>query len=460
MSDEYDVIVVGAGTGGAIAARFAQKFGLKTLLVDRKAREDIGKKICGDALPGEIFDQLGIAPPKGDELDHEVKGARLLSPDGSKEFKMIDEKQAGYLVNRHKFGQRLVNDAISEGVEFWDKVHVKRAIQDGFDVKGIEITDSEGNLKTLRSKILIDASGFYSLIRDNVKSNYIEKDIAPEDTILCYREIVNIEGEVDSPDYITIHLTQDLAPGGYIWYFPKGPNQINIGLGGPQEAGKKVGSIIKKRYEENVFKKYVKNEYDIVSSGAGAVPVRRPLWSLVDNGIMMVGDSACQVNPLHGGGIDTSMLAGYMAASTAKKAIEEGDTSINGLWEYNEEFMRGKGAQFAALDILRIALQHFTDEDLNFGLKNEILSGEDILEIAYAGGLKLTALDAIKKVFKIGLINTITHGELIINLAYVHKLMTDIKKLYEAFPGREKIENFELWKKRVEEIYKKIKGAF
>ena len=84
--------------------------------------------------------------------------------------------------------------------------------------------------------------------------------------------------------------------------------------------------------------------------------------------------------------------------------------------------MRSQGAQFAALDILRIALQHFKDEDLNFGLKKEILGGKDILQIAYAGELKLSMLDALVRVFRIGLIDSFLHAELIINLAYVHKL--------------------------------------
>ncbi|MHA1681379.1 MAG: geranylgeranyl reductase family protein [Promethearchaeota archaeon] len=461
MSDVYDVIVVGSGTGGAIAARFAKKFGLKTLLLDRKPREKIGEKICGDALGSEIFDLIGIMHPVGKELAYKLKGARLLSPDKSKEFFMVDEKQTGYLVNRREFGQRLLNEALAEELEFMDDVHVKRAIQEDGYVKGVEFKDKDGNLVRKEAKIVIDASGFYSRIRENLESDYIEKSIAPEDTILCYREILKLKEErVDSPDFITIHLTQDLAPGGYIWYFPEGPDVINIGTGGPQRSDRKVGELIKKQYKENVFKELVKGEVEVISSGAGAVPVRRPLWSLVDNGIMMVGDSACQVNPLHGGGIESSMLAGFMAAAVAKKAIEKDDFSVSGLWNYNVKFMRGKGSQFAALDILRIALQHFSDKDLNFGLKKEILSGEDILQIAYAGELELSMMDALKRVFKIGIIDTITHSELLINLAYVHKLMTDIKKLYEAFPSADRMDNFPLWKKRVENIYKKIHGAF
>ena len=462
LTESFDVIVVGAGTGGAIAARFAAQNGLKTLMLDRKPRKKIGDKICGDAMGSEIFDMLGMEHPTlGNGLEYKLKGARLLSPDTTKEYKMVDENQAGYLLNRLKFGQWLVDGAIAAGAEFRDNTTVVKALEDEGSVKGIFFRKEDGTEELIESKIVIDASGFYSIIRDNMKNEWVEKDINPEDTILCYREILKLKDDkVDSPDFITIHLTQDLAPGGYIWYFPKGNNIINIGTGGPQSEDHKVGKIIKERYQKNVYDRLVKGEVEVVSSGAGAVPVRRPLWSLVADGIMFVGDSACQVNPLHGGGIDASMRAGYIAAKVAKDAIQKGDVSLAGLWDYNVEYMRSQGSQFAALDILRIALQHFTDEELNFGLKKEILSGEDILNIAYAGELKLTMLDAFYRVIKLGLLDSLMHAELLINLAYTHKLMTDIKKLYEIFPSKEKIENFTLWKKRVEEIYKKIKRAF
>jgi len=461
LSENYDVIVVGAGTGGSIAARFAKRHGLKTLLLERKSRDKVGDKICGDAMGSEVFDVLGIAHPKGKELDFQLKGARLLSPDSTKEYVMTDPKQAGYLLNRLEFGQRLLADAIKEGVDFRDNVHVKAAIQENGFVTGVEISGVSGKKEVIKAKILIDASGFYSLIREHLKSILIENVIEPEDTILCYREVLRLKDTVaECPDYITIHLTQDLAPGGYIWYFPKGKDIVNIGLGGPQKKGEKVGDVIRKRYQENCLKRMIKGKYEIISSGAGVVPVRRPLWSLVDNGIMFVGDSACQVNPLHGGGIEASMRAGWIAASVAKKAIDANDVSTGSLWDYNVQYMRGQGAQFAALDILRIALQHFNDKDLNFGLKKDILSGKDILQIAYAGELKLNMLDALTRVFRIGLLDSMAHSDLLINLAYVHKLMTDIKHLYETFPAKEKMENFHLWKKQVEEIYKKIKRAF
>ena len=79
MENSFDVIVVGAGTGGTTAARFAAQKGLDVCLIDRKGRSKIGDKICGDAVGADIFDFLKINPPKGEELSCLIKGGKLYS---------------------------------------------------------------------------------------------------------------------------------------------------------------------------------------------------------------------------------------------------------------------------------------------------------------------------------------------------------------------------------------------
>ena len=113
--ENFDIIVVGAGTGGSIAARFAAQKGLKVCLIDRKERNKIGDKICGDGVGCEIFDFLNINHPKNEELSCHIKGAKLYSPNLQKCIEMIDPKQAGYVVNRLEFGQRLLNECLEAG---------------------------------------------------------------------------------------------------------------------------------------------------------------------------------------------------------------------------------------------------------------------------------------------------------------------------------------------------------
>jgi geranylgeranyl reductase family protein len=447
----FDVIIIGAGTGGSTAAQFTAKQGLNTCLIDRKPRDEIGDKICGDAVGNEIFDLLNINHPKNEELSCHIKGAKLYSPNLKKCINLIDPKQAGYIVNRLEFGQRLLNDALDAGVNlFLDNTLALNLIYKNGTVNGILVKKGNKEKVELKANLIIDASGFYSPLRKNIQSPIIEKVISKDDSILCYREIIKFspgEQEVKDPEYITIILDQEKAPGGYIWYFPKNESSINIGIGTFMDYGGKVKDF----YKTNVFNEFVKTtKIEIISSGGGVVPVRRPIWSCVDNGIMFVGDSACQVNPLHGGGIDPSMRAGFHAANTAVLAIENNKFSINQLWDYNYNIMTSFGAEFASLDLLRIVLQSLTNQDINFGLERDLLTGEEILEISSKGGLDLSLVSMAVKAFK-----GISRPNLLLDLNYLRIKMNEVSKLYKNFP--KDTNAFTTWKEDVIRIYDKIK---
>ena len=451
LQKSFDVIVVGAGTGGTTAARFAAENGLNVCLIDSKDKKEIGNKICGDAVGNEIFDFLKINHPRDEELSCKIKGAKLYSPDLKKCIDLTDPKQAGYIVNRIEFGQRLLNDALDAGVEqFMDKTMALNLLYSQNTVSGVKVKLESGEKVDLQSKIVIDASGFYSPLRKKVKSTLIEKEVLKEDSILCYREIIKFSPQdlsINNPDYISIILNRDKAPGGYIWYFPKNESSLNIGLGTFMNLKGKVKDL----YHQNVFNEFIKtSKYEIISSGGGVVPVRRPLWSCTDNGIMFIGDAACQVNPLHGGGIDPSMRGGLHAANTALNAVEKGDYSVKSLWNYNYKVMTSFGAEFASLDLLRMTLQILSNEELNFALQQDLLSGEEILEISSTGEFELPLPNLVTKALK-----GISKPNLLLDLNYLRIRMNEISKLYKNFPIN--IENFEDWKSRAVQVYDKIK---
>ncbi|MFX0139956.1 MAG: hypothetical protein ACFFDN_40315, partial [Candidatus Hodarchaeota archaeon] len=335
--------------------------------------------------------------------------------------------------------------------QFLDKTMALDLLHKNGTVNGLQVKLENGEKADLNTKILIDASGFYSPLRKKITSSLIEKDISKKDSILCYREIVKFSSkdqQVDDPEYISIILDQEKAPGGYIWYFPKNDSSLNIGIGAFMDYKGKVKDL----YQKNVFQEFIKtSKFEILSSGGGVVPVRRPLWSCADNGIIFVGDAACHVNPLHGGGIDPSMRAGFHAANSAANAINNDDFSINRLWDYNYNVMTSFGAEFASLDLLRIVLQSLSNEDLNFGLERDLLSGDEILEISSTGGLNLSLIDMAVKAFK-----GISRPNLLLDLNYLRIRMKEISKLYKNFP--EKLEYFSGWKENVIGIYDKIKN--
>jgi flavin-dependent dehydrogenase len=96
---DYDVIIAGAGTGGANTAYTLAKRGHSVLLVDRKERDDIGNKTCGDALGShhikELRDLVGIPELPEGIVEYEVNGIDLIAPDRDHSLRMAGPTTTG-----------------------------------------------------------------------------------------------------------------------------------------------------------------------------------------------------------------------------------------------------------------------------------------------------------------------------------------------------------------------------
>ncbi len=442
---KYDIIVVGAGSGGALAAKTAAKLGLNACLLERKPAESVGDKVCGDAIEKREFDQLNIPLPKGEEVENHIKASNLYSPDQRVCRSLSETGSAGFIINRVKFGQRLLKEALDTGLEFHDQMMVLNPLIAQNVIVGVEAKDMRtGEKKQFEGKVVIDASGFHSPLRKAMKSPYLESEIDPSEYIICYREILQVSRMEYDSHCIHIFLSQEKAPGGYLWYFPESENKVNLGVGVYADPKYKV-----KEYYKQYCLPMAHEPIEIIHEGGGVVPVRHPMWSLVESGIMFVGDAGFCVNPLHGGGIGSSMRGGIYAAEVAANAIEKGDWSIDGLWVFNKRYAKDQGGDFASLDVLRIALQRFTDEELNFGLHRGLLSNQDIMDIASGRIIRPNIVDVIGRA-----IRGIAKPELLLNLYFINNMVNQMKQIYKAYPDRP---DFEKWKASVLKLYKKVK---
>ena len=93
--EKYDAIVVGAGTAGCLAAKTIAEKGLKVCIVEKKKREEIGEKICGDALGEHHLKFLGLEKPTGGELETKIDGIKIYSPDENTVFTIADKDFIG-----------------------------------------------------------------------------------------------------------------------------------------------------------------------------------------------------------------------------------------------------------------------------------------------------------------------------------------------------------------------------
>ena len=227
--EERDVVVVGAGIAGCMAAAtiaLKGKGDVSVLLLDRNPPQDVGKKntlgwVCGDAV-GEhhikyVQDRIGATYGKP-EMENRVSAVYVFSPDMKVR---VPFEGPGYVLDRPKFGRRLLDDALKAGVEYRGHAQATELIAENGQVVGLK-GQTTGTLPNsyfeIRSKLIIDASGMSTKLRRDLQIPIMmEKEIDKDDVEPTARLNARLkEGISVETSHCDIYLDQEKAPGGYL----------------------------------------------------------------------------------------------------------------------------------------------------------------------------------------------------------------------------------------------------
>ncbi|MHA1448891.1 MAG: geranylgeranyl reductase family protein [Candidatus Hodarchaeales archaeon] len=463
MSNEYDVIIVGAGTGGSATGTELARKGLKVLIIETRRKEKIGDKICGDATSQSYFNRIAneygssIKPPHGDEIRIVVKEYTVISPDRENSYSIkrsTEEGNASWIIDRYAFGQRMINDAIAAGCELLDNTRVHKPIVENDHVVGVIARSKDTQeFKEFRAKVVVDASGIGATLRKKLdpEKTHMDIDLLKTDTEYCYREIRKVKTEIEDYTRCRVYFDQSLAPGGYYWVFPAGPHVVNAGLG-VEPTGDYPSA--RELFQKQVLKGDVTysgadfEDSEVLSAGGAFVPLRRAVDTLVWNGFILIGDAGCTVKPTDGGGIGISILAGVMAAGPIAEAIETGDLSRNGpLWKFNVEYMRKQAVKTSPLTIIKREIVKLDNDTINEIFRLQLVTQEDVDSINKGEGISLSIFEKMKMVVK-------ARKLLFANsLRKAKKDYDKVKELYANYP--ESYEGFAAWKSEIESVFAK-----
>ncbi|MCK5303932.1 MAG: NAD(P)/FAD-dependent oxidoreductase [Candidatus Heimdallarchaeota archaeon] len=450
MKNNFDVIVVGAGPAGVSAAISCINNGLNVVLVDSKKKDKIGDKVCGEAISKETShtasDLLQVQYPQGEEINANVKELVLQTA--------IDEDHIalpaiGYMVDRHKYGQRLLQDALERGVKLLERTKVIRAIIIEKKVSGIVIKPLKKEEEELHSKLVIDCSGVRGIVRTTIDESlepFLYNKLTKSDYASCYREIIELNKEHDLDGKIVLKYEKDIPSPGYIWFFADGKKRLNCGTGFIKE-GKNKDKSVKSVYFNAMAKYYHPETYTVLDGRGGNVPIRPPLWNAVAPGLLVAGDAAFHADPLTAEGHGPALLAGYYAGQIAKKAIDRDEYSTQALWEYNRHVFSSFGSDNARSRILTITLEKLGAANLEFLLKRKVIKQAD-----------LTSEGILKKSSVFNLLNRAIRCLPKIGLLVLIKRTIDVSKavakLCDEYP--ETPDQFGEWVSKIESLYKKL----
>lgn len=323
-----DIVVVGAGPGGSMAARYCAEGGLDTILIEKKA--EIGAPLrCAEGVSKKWLEEVGI-PADPTWIRADMKGAIIKSPQGTS-FQ-LDESRAGsevgYVLERHLFDKALAKQAAEAGAKIMMRTSCTGIIREEGKIVGIKAI-CMGEPIEIRAKCVVAADGYecqtarWAGMDTKLKLNDI-------DSCIQYR-MCNIDV---APDYCEF-VIGSVAPGGYIWVFPKGNGVANVGIG-------VMGTLCKGNADAKMYlDKWIESDPrfkngQILEIMGGFVSTCPGLDCAVDDNLILVGDAARIIDPITGGGICHACRTGMYAGKVLTECAKTGDFSKKALMPYEK----------------------------------------------------------------------------------------------------------------------------
>ncbi len=313
------MVVVGGGPAGNSAALQAARDGASVILLEREPQIATTVRTSGVTWM-ETVQEFGI--PKA--YYNPIKNYGFCSPNNEV---LVGGSEYGAAVLDVRGTYRwLARMAQKAGVQ----VHTGTAVNSAKrDADGIIVSGTESsNTLPVRGKVVVDASGFPGVI---VKSMGLAAPWGRFGVGAEYEMAVN---NLDTETW-WLMVGSMYSPAGYAWIFPIAGNRVRVGVG----VAKPQRAEDPKHILDNMLSKGIGpvgrlGEMSVLEYHYGLIPNEGIGRKSVYDGVILVGDTAGQANPLVLEGIRYAIKFGRLAGKTAATAALSGDASSNTLSSY------------------------------------------------------------------------------------------------------------------------------
>jgi len=241
----YNLVVVGAGPGGSIAAKTAAEAGLSVLLLEK--RQEIGSPVrCAE---GVGRDQLtSFIEPDPRWIAAEVNKAEITTIAGGEKETIRATDGHGYVLERRVFDRVLAERAAKAGAEVRVKTAATGLMMSDRRVAGVRIRQAgffigDGEVE-VEAQVVIAADGVEAQLG---RWAGLDVQLPLKDTMVCAQYL--LAGIEIDPTCTCYTICHEVAPGGYAWIFPKGEGKANVGLGVQADLWEEVAAHAHKELE-------------------------------------------------------------------------------------------------------------------------------------------------------------------------------------------------------------------
>ncbi len=345
---DADVIVIGAGPAGSLAARQLARKDLSVLLCEEHT--EVGRPVhCAGLIGIEGLRNNGILP-QPDVVLQRVRRSIFHSPSGTQLVLAKDEPHA-FVLNRDRLDQQIVQEAEAAGVKLLLGSRVTEVHRDQNKMR-VKLSE-KGGKRELRSQFVVNAEGINAQLMKpfrlpRPKRNYMLP-------ALQY-EVTNISLPTD-----TVHLFFDtqLAKNFFAWVIPLSAHSARVGLA---TAHKQAPRALDKFIKKCPLTKGVKIEKrygGIVYSGG-------PVASTISRRFVNIGDAAGQTKATTGGGVVAGGACAIMAASSIYRSLKDGHYNHTELQHYERTWKRSWGRQLQLMSLLRRLVNTLDNNELDY----------------------------------------------------------------------------------------------
>jgi flavin-dependent dehydrogenase len=342
MEINTDVLVIGAGPAGSVAAALVQKSGFKVHVVEKEKfpRFVIGESLLPRCM--EVLEDCDLLDAVKEKKFQEKFGAKFMLGDNVADFNFSDKFSEGWSwtwqVPRAEFDSALINAVAKRGV----------TVDFETTVTGIEFFEDESSLTTvqhlnnetskIRARFIIDASGYGRVIPRLYKLD-VPSNLLPRKAVFAHVEDPD-RYNYDEPNRIII---VNYAPATWVWIIPFSSGITSLGFVGNHDFFDQVEGDLTKQFDTLIKGNvYLNERFD--KSKRFFEPRKLEGWStktekFFGNGFVLTGNVTEFLDPIFSSGVMFATVSSQVATKLVIKKLQ-GNT-VDWQAEYSEVLKSG-----------------------------------------------------------------------------------------------------------------------
>lgn len=231
MQEKSDVLIIGAGPAGSIAAAMLHKAGLSVRVVEREKfpRFVIGESLLPRCM--EVLESAGLLDVIKDKKFQQKFGAKFMKGDAVSDFNFSDQFSKGWTwtwqVQRAEFDNALITEVQRKGVpvDFETTVTAIEFFDD--ESSSTSVTKKDGTIEKIEARFIIDASG-YGRVIPRLFNLDKPSSLDPRKAIFAHVNDIHRD-HFDEPNRIIAVM---YAPGVWTWIIPFSNGVTSLGFVG------------------------------------------------------------------------------------------------------------------------------------------------------------------------------------------------------------------------------------